>query len=118
MTLSTDTPRCGYCRRPIGASGRPGRPRRYCKRSHRQRAYEARRRASALHVPGGQLVVDQAELDRLHDLLYALEAALQDVEQDLADRRSRSEDAYRQAFLHLFRAADDLRGVVVEATRS
>jgi hypothetical protein len=66
-------------------------------------------------VPEGQLIVDQAELDRLHDLLYALEAALEDVERDLGERSRRAEGDYRKAFLHLFRAADDLRGVVVEA---
>ena len=71
-----------------------------------------------LDVPEGQLIVDQVELNRLHDLLYALEAAMQDVEHDLGDRRTRSEHAYRQAFLHLFRAADDLRGVVIEAVRA
>ena len=118
MTKLASTDRCAYCRRPLPPPGPRGRPATYCKRSHRQRAYEARRRADALEVPPDQLVVEQAQLDRMHDLLYALEAALQDVEQDLQGRSARSDKAYRQAFLHLFRAADDLRGVVVEPVRS
>ena len=118
MTKPPDTRRCAYCRRPLPPPGRTGRPATYCKRSHRQRAYEARRRADSLRVPTTQLVVEQAELDRLHDLLYALEAALQDVEQDLQGQTAKSDKAYRQAFLHLFRAADDLRGVVVEPVRT
>ena len=69
-----------------------------------------------LRVPESQVVVEQTELDRLHDLLYALEAALVDVERDLQGRRQ--PDAYRRAFLHLYRAADDLRGRVIEPVRA
>ena len=118
MTKPIDTERCAYCRRPLPPPNPTGRPATYCKRSHRQRAYEARRRADSLEIPATQLVVEQAELDRLHDLLYSLEAALQDVELDLQGRTDRSDKVYRQAFLHLFRAADDLRGVVVEPVRT
>ncbi|MGH9091955.1 MAG: hypothetical protein ACRDZR_11355 [Acidimicrobiales bacterium] len=112
MTKGDDTPRCGYCRRPLPAWSGRGRPPAYCRRSHRQRAYEARRRAAALSLPDGQLVVDAADLARLHDGLYALEAAMDDVAGDLAERSSGP--AYRRAFEHLAVAAGDLRGVVVE----
>lgn len=112
VTKVDDTPRCGYCRRPLpGWTGR-GRPPAYCRRSHRQRAYEARRRAAALSLPEGQVVVDAADLARLHDRLYALEAALDDVARDLAGRSGGQ--AYRRAFEHLAAAAGDLRGLVVE----
>jgi len=104
--------RCRYCRRPLPRASKVGRPRTYCKRSHRQRAYEARRRADSLQVPEGQLLVSQAQLDRLHDRLYALEAALDDVDADLAERARESD--YRSALRHLYAAADDLRGFVVE----
>lgn len=104
--------RCRYCRRPLPRASKVGRPRTYCKRSHRQRAYEARRRAASLQIPDGQLLVSQDQLDRLHDRLYALESALDDVDGDLSGRAR--EGDYRAALRHLYAAADDLRGLVVE----
>lgn len=56
-----------------------------------------------------------ADLGRLHDRLYRLEAAVQDVRADLA--ASRSAAAYRQAFDHLMDAAADLEGTVIEPVR-
>jgi hypothetical protein len=106
------TPRCGYCRRPLANWSGRGRPPAYCKRSHRQRAYEARARAAELSLEPGQLVVAGEDLDRLHDQLYALEAALEDVEADLAQSDTAAD--YRRAFEHLRAAAADLRGTVVE----
>ena len=128
---TTDDERCAYCRRPLppGARGGPqggqreqrrrGRPPKYCKRSHRQRAYEARRRAARASLPEGQVVVAQSDLDRLHDRLYALEAALDDVTADLSElsgktsERSRAR-ALEAALAHLRTAGEDLRGVLVE----
>ena len=63
-------------------------------------------------MPPGQLVVAQADLDRLHDRLYALEAAMDDVTADLSG--STSAAAYRSAFEHLAAAAADLQGMVIE----
>jgi hypothetical protein len=103
---------CAYCRRPFPVSPGSGRPARYCRRSHRQRAYEARRRARNLQLPDSQLIVDQASIDRLHDKLYRLESALQDVDADLDGDHSPA--AYRLAFHHLYETANELRGVVVE----
>lgn len=119
MTNLGETDRCGYCRRPLPERRGPGRPARYCKRSHRQRAYEARRRAARLSLPLGDVVVASVELDRLHDRLYVLEAALDDVEADLGALRTRATaaeraTAYEAAFGHLREAAEDLRGLVVE----
>src|SRR5207245_1916503 len=62
----------------------PGRPRRYCKRSCRQRDYEARRRAGELGINESELVVARHALDDLYDRLYVLEAAVEDVDRDLA----------------------------------
>jgi hypothetical protein len=125
VTKPAEPPRCAYCRRPLpaangdGPSGRAGRPAKYCRRSHRQRAYEARRRAARAELPDGQVVVVQVDLDRLHDRLYALEAALDDVATDLADSAHRRAERARAAALeaalaHLRDAAEDLRGVLVE----
>ena len=57
----------------------------------------------------------EAELRRVHDRLYQLEAALEDVESDLAE--SDDSDRYRRAFEHLYRAVSDLAGMVVEPVR-
>ena len=51
----------------------------------------------------------------MHDRLYLLEAALEDVESDLREKTGPT--AYREAFDHLYEAAKDLVGVVVEPVR-
>lgn len=92
-----------------------GRPRSFCCRSHRQRAYEARRRADQLQVPPGQVIVSESDLAMLHDRLYRLESALEDVDADLG--ANPGVRAYRQAFEHLCDPARDLVGVLVEPVR-
>ncbi|HEY5110630.1 MAG TPA: hypothetical protein VII96_13565 [Acidimicrobiales bacterium] len=115
MTTSTHTPRCGWCHRPLAVRPGAGRPRLFCSPSHRQRAYEARRRADELHVPDDQCIVSLTDLGRLHDRLYRLEAAVDDVTADLAVTTTSA--AYRQAYEHLMDAVGDLVGTVVEPVR-
>lgn len=59
-----------------------------------------------------------ADLDRLHDRLYALEAALEDVEADALEAETaparRRAALYAGALAHLRSAAEDLRGTLVE----
>ena len=113
---STDGPgRCGWCHRPLAPRPGAGRPRLFCSPSHRQRAYESRRRADELHVPADQCIVSVADLGRLHDRIYRLEAAIEDVSADLA--ASRNAAAYRRAYEHLMDAAGDLVGTVIEPVR-
>ena len=85
-----------------------GRPRRYCRDSHRQRAYEARRLGWRMDLTSAEATVSAAALNELGDRLTVLEAALEDVEQDL--KVSPNADAYRAAFEHLYEAAAGLRG--------
>jgi len=108
--------RCDWCHRPLARRPGAGRPRRFCSAAHRQRAYEARRRADELHVPADQCIVSTADLGRLHDRLYRLEAAVEDVRADLADASTVAD--YRRAVDHLLDAAGDLVGTVVEPVRS
>jgi len=115
MTAPVEADRCGWCHRPLTPRTGVGRPRLFCSPSHRQRAYEARRRADELHVPPGQCIVSAVDLGRLHDGLYRLEAAVQDVEADLG--ASPDATAYRQAFEHLMDAVGDLVGTVIEPVR-
>jgi tetrahydromethanopterin S-methyltransferase subunit G len=68
-----------------------------------------------LSVPAGQVIVSEDDLRKVHDRLYRLETAVEDVEGDLSDRASAQ--AYRAAFEHLYEAAKDLVGVVVEPVR-
>jgi hypothetical protein len=112
---SPDLLRCGWCQRPLDVRPGAGRPRLFCRPSHRQRAYEARRWAEELHIPDGQCIVSVADVNRLHDLLYRLEAAVDDVRADLAVTTNPA--AYRQAYAHLMDAVGDLVGTVVEPVR-
>jgi hypothetical protein len=63
----------------------PGRPRQFCKRSCRQRDYEARRRAAERGLDEDELIITRAELNELRDRLYVLAKTLEDVEADLTD---------------------------------
>jgi hypothetical protein len=60
-----------------------GRPRQYCRQACRQRDYEARQRSSEAGLSEAELIVTRQELDELHDLLYVLECAVDDVDRDL-----------------------------------
>ena len=76
--------RCAWCRRPLPVASGPGRPRRFCQQSCRQRDYEARRRARELDLGDHELIVARHALDALRDELYVLACAVEDVERDLA----------------------------------
>ena len=92
-----DLRRCRWCARPFTVVAGPGRPREYCRRSCRQRDYEARRQAVDLGIGDARLVVARADLDALHDRLYELEAAIEDVDRDLAAADPATVDDYREA---------------------
>ena len=83
--------RCPWCRRPVAPTTGPGRPRVYCRRSCRQRAFEGRRRLQELGLTEAELVVARRDLDALHDALYVLEAAVEDVDRDLARSRTKAD---------------------------
>ncbi|MGO9197845.1 MAG: hypothetical protein ACLQK4_12060 [Acidimicrobiales bacterium] len=53
-----------------------------------------------------------AQWRSLQDRLYQLTAALEDVDQDLAGKPAAG--AYRDAFRHLYAAANRLRGAEIE----
>lgn len=89
-----------------------GRPPQYCKRSHRQRAFEARRAATRLGLPADAVVVSMRQLDDWRDRLYVLEAALEDVQRDLAGSPTLQD--YADAYVHLLEAALGVRGVRIE----
>jgi hypothetical protein len=86
VTLSGEQPaQCRWCGRSYEPTRGPGRPRLFCRRSCRQRDYEARRRAGELGLGEHELVVTRQELDELQDRLFLLAATVKDVERDLTD---------------------------------
>lgn len=110
--MSRRLPRCAWCGREFEPNAGPGRPRRFCRRSHRQRHYEATRLAERHGLGPRDALVDRRTLGRLNDRLYVLAAACEDVRQDIA--QSPDLDTYRDAVVHLLEAALPLQGAYVE----
>lgn len=106
MTERDPDRRCRFCRRPLPDAARTGRPREFCRASCRQQEYVRRRRSDEVGLAEHELVVTRAELDELHDLLYVLEAAVEDVERDLAEATTVKE--VREAAAWLLDAARPL----------
>lgn len=109
MTKPLETRRCRWCGRPIEPEPRTGRPALYCRPSHRQRDYEARLRARELGLSESELVVARGAIGHLHDQIYVLECAIEDVEKDLVD--DDSPDGMKRALEWLLDAARPLRSV-------
>ena len=112
VTQQGEVSHCAWCGRAFAQSGSLGRRARYCRRSHRQRAFEARCLAMRMGLDSGEALVDADALCRLRDHLYVLESALDDVEVDLKGRPG-PED-YQRAFQHLYAAAAPLRAACLE----
>jgi hypothetical protein len=85
----------------------PGRPREFCSQRCRQWDWVARQRARELELSENELVVARTELDALHDELYVLACAVEDVERDLSGRPTNAE--LRDALDWLLEAAKPLR---------
>ena len=88
MPAETTTRRCRWCGRPFAPAEGPGRPREFCRRSCRQRDFEARQRARELGLSEADVVMARGELDELRDHLWVLEQTVHDVERDLATART------------------------------
>lgn len=100
--------RCRWCARKFEFRSGPGRPREFCRRSCRQRDYEARQRAAELGLSEDELILTRAALDDLRDRLYTLEAAVDDVERDIGPSSTKAE--YKEALEWLLEWARPLRG--------
>lgn len=94
---------------PVG----PGRPSLYCRRSHRQRAYEARRVAGERGIRPDEVLISRRTWEHLRDALFRLEAASEDVAMDLLSGRP-TKTEYVQALAHLSSAVRDLQEIAVE----
>jgi hypothetical protein len=91
MTKSDDERRCGWCSRVLPARDGPGRPRVFCRQACRQASFVAGRRRTELGLSEAELIVARQSLDELRDKLYVLEAAIEDVERDLAEAEGERE---------------------------
>ena len=69
----------------------------------------ARHRAAELELSENELVVARSRLDALHDELYVLACAVEDVERDLAGGRAPSKGELTDALAWLLDAARPLR---------
>ncbi len=98
---------CRWCRRALPVRTGPGRPRQFCSQRCRQWDWVARQRARELELSENELVVARTELDALHDELYVLACAVEDVERDLTGRSTVAE--LRDAVAWLLEAAKPLR---------
>jgi len=74
--------RCRWCRRVLPLQ-KMGRPRLFCSQACRQWDWVGRQRARELQLNEDELIITKAELDQLHDELYVLACAVDDVERDL-----------------------------------
>lgn len=104
--------RCRWCGVAFKNAGGPGRPREFCKRSHRQRLYEAERAATKLGLGGDDVLVSKRELDALRDRIYVLEAAVEDVRADLTESHDLQD--YADAYVHLLEGALNVVGARIE----
>jgi len=83
MELPVAERRCRWCGRRFPIVPGPGRPREFCRRSCRQRDYEARQRAAEVGLSEHELVLTRQAVDDLRDRIYVLECAVEDVQGDL-----------------------------------
>jgi len=93
--------RCAWCGGVLPRHQALGRPRVYCKQGCRQQAHIARKLAATRGLGPEEVLISRAALEELQGLLYGLQTALEDVEDDLV---SGTDQAYREAFDWLRRA--------------
>lgn len=105
--------RCRWCRRVVQRRAGPGRPREFCSQRCRQWDWVSRQRAADLALGANEIVVRRDELDRLHDDLYMLACAIEDVERDLGENPTDRELA--EALDWLLHAAKPLRNREISA---
>ena len=97
---------CRWCGRPVGPQAGVGRIRLYCRATCRQRDFEARQRAIDVGLTESELIVTRQALEELHDALYVLEAAVEDVDRDLQSAKTTKD--YREALEWVLQAARPL----------
>lgn len=105
--------RCRWCRRVVARTPGPGRPKLFCSHRCRQWDWVLRQRSADLALGADEIVVRRDELDRLHDDLYVLASAIEDVERDLGTKPTNRELA--DAVSWLIQAAKPLQDREISA---
>lgn len=90
-----------------------GRPRRYCRPSHRQRAYEARRLAARRGLGPDEVLVNRHSWNALRDALTQLQAVGGRIARDVAAGEMPQAD-YVQAVGGLNAAVAELQAIAIE----
>ena len=104
--------RCRWCGEAFAIHPGSGRPRKYCKRSHRQRHYEAKRLEDSRGLGPDELLIEAFKIDDLRDRIFAFEAACEDVETDL--ELDESPAAHKAAVADLLAAARPILEIRIE----
>jgi hypothetical protein len=81
----------------------------FCSQRCRQWNWVAKERRAELALNEHELVVARDELDRLHDDLYVLACAIEDVERDRVDGGRRTVQSLNDNLRWLLQAAEPLR---------
>ncbi|MBV7295489.1 hypothetical protein KRX51_06090 [Corynebacterium sp. TAE3-ERU12] len=99
---------CEWCGREIESPPR-GRRRKYCGHACRQRAYESRRGGRGVQ-PGEGVTMSQATADRLHDGLFELRCAAEDIHTAAVEKASHDDIKHMATeLIELTRELDKLR---------
>ena len=109
--------RCRWCRRVLPVQ-KMGRPRVFCSQSCRQWDWVGRQRARELQLNEDELIVTKAELDHLHDELFVLACAVDDVDRDLASAgKAPGTSEVKEMLSWLLEAARPIRDRELQAQR-
>lgn len=110
-TTGRATPhRCLWCSREINQDG-PGRRRRYCGQSCRQRAYEQRQSLKGTSIPADALILTRSTAEELSDRLFEVRCAAEDVHAAVTDGEpTDSITALCEELVGLARDAESIRG--------
>lgn len=108
VTVTERRQRCGWCGRVLPEAAATGRPRTYCRRSCRQRAFEERRRVEDLTWGEDRV---RASIERRDDQLVALASVddlLDEWRRDVEDGRSWDDGTRDEQIRRLVVLVDDL----------
>lgn len=83
--------RCAWCGERFAVTAGPGRRPKYCRRSHRQRAYEARQVAVDRGLAAGEVLVSTEMWHRMRDAIYVAETAAADAVDDVHEATTHGE---------------------------
>lgn len=111
--MTKDRRRCSWCGGELPRKQALGRPRIYCKQGCRQQAHIARKLATARGLGPDEVLISRGGLEELQGLLYGLQTALEDVDQDLRSATDEAQ-AYREAFMWLRNACEPLAEYWIE----